>query len=70
MTTISTPELKTHRRNLLRWQESRLARLDIIVKKGMATPRQSARRHDLANAIMRSRFDQSQATKQQRKGKK
>ena len=55
----ATPELKTKRRNLLRWQESRLRRLDAICKAGNATLRQRARRHELANAIMRGRYQQS-----------
>ena len=57
----ATPELKTKRRNLLRWQESRLRRLDAICKAGNATLRQRARRHELANAIMRGRYQQAEA---------
>ena len=45
-----TPENPNKRRNLLRWQENRLRRLDGKIDRE-PTERRLARRHQLANAI-------------------
>lgn len=47
---MSTPENPNKRRNLLRWQENRLRRLDGKIDRA-PTERRLARRHQLANAI-------------------
>lgn len=44
-------EKSNKRRNILRWKEARLRRLDWGVKKGFATPQQIARATQLANQI-------------------